>query len=115
MVPYSRYIIPSPLTHHQCAQVLFVNETAETPSSDQCSNSTQVTTEFNETATFGVPSVAFNETSVQGSESGSTSAAPSGSAAASGTTPASASNRLVQEMSILTVVAGVIFILFVCS
>ena len=82
-----------------------MEEAAATPPSDRCSNGTQITAEFNATAFFGVPSVAFNETSVQTPESGSTSAATqSASATASGTSDA---NQLGGK-SILAITAAII-------
>jgi len=46
---------------------MFVNESAVDPATARCSNSSQVTVAFNDSATFGVPSVPFNATSIQAS------------------------------------------------
>ena len=43
---------------------MFVNAPAVTPTSEQCSNGTGITMEFNTTVEFAVPSVPYNITPV---------------------------------------------------
>ena len=50
---------------------MFTNDSAVIPATKRCANGSDVTVAFNESASFGVPSVPFNATSVQASSSSS--------------------------------------------
>ena len=100
---YSRYLI-SPWEINliaKCLQARFTNATVSTPASDLCSNGT-VTAEFNTTAVFGVPNVAYNASSVQVSVSASSS--ESGSAASTSTPTSDATFKTVNAAMFGTLV-----------
>ena len=61
---------------------MFVNQTAVTPTPDQCSNGTGITAEYNSTVEFLVPGVAYNVTAVDPSASSGASATGSAKSAA---------------------------------
>jgi hypothetical protein len=52
---------------------MFVNDTAATPTADQCTNGTGITAEYNTTVDFSVPGVTYNVTAVDPSVSNNSS------------------------------------------
>lgn len=76
-----------------------MNDTASTPTADQCSNGTAISADYDPTAVFGVPSVAYNATSVQVSGSAAASSASVSATASANATTTPTSDATFQRVN----------------